>query len=125
MPLTHNAARGEVPLTVGGVDLVIAAEMGGLAQLSAELRCDSFLELMRRISGQEVATMYAAVRILPVKGDPIAAAAAMTVSDLPAVQAAVSTALLHHSKGTSPGKGRAARKRASPGGDGRKSPSEI
>lgn len=96
MALVHNAERGEIPLTVGGVDLVIAAEIKRLATLSTRLGCQSFADLYSRLANVEVAAAVAAVEILALKGDPDAAVAKMTIADLPACKDAFAAALLHH-----------------------------
>ncbi|SFM00653.1 hypothetical protein SAMN03159423_4872 [Bradyrhizobium sp. NFR13] len=96
MSLAYNAERGEVPLTVGGVDLVIAAEMGRLASLSGRLNCQSFMELYLKLAGVEIGATVAAVEILAVKGDATKAIAAMSIADLPACKDAFLAAMLHH-----------------------------
>lgn len=96
MSIPYNAERGEVPLTVGGVDLVIAAEMRGLAALSTRLNCQSFMELYLKLAGVELAATIAAVEILTIKGDGIKAVADMSIADLPACKVAFTAALLHH-----------------------------
>jgi len=126
MPLPYNAERGEVPLTVGGVDLTIAAEMGRLAALSARLGCQSFMELYMKLAGVELAATVAAVEILAVAGDPTAAVQAMSIADLPACKGAFLAALLHHSD-KAEGNAAAAKGKIettkSPGGDGKDSQS--
>ncbi|MGB5903812.1 MAG: hypothetical protein WBH00_13270 [Xanthobacteraceae bacterium] len=124
MSLTYNAERGEVPLTVGGVELVIAAEMGRLATLSGRLNCQSFMELYTKLAQVELQATMAAVETLAVKGDPTAASKAMTIADLPACKTAFIAAFLHHG-GKSSGNGEAAkgkRKSRSRGGNGLDSP---
>lgn len=121
MPLPYNTERGEVPLTVGGVDIVIAAEMGRLAALSSRLGCQSFMELYMKLAGVEVGASIAAVELLAVSGDPTAAVKAMSIADLPACKDAFVAALLHHAE-KAPGnvvavKGKTATA-TSPGGDG-------
>lgn len=96
MSLAYNSERGEVPLTVGGVDLVVAAEMGRLASLSGRLQCQSFIELYSKLAGVELVATMAAVELLAVKGDTGAALKAMTLADLPACKDAFVAALLHH-----------------------------
>ena len=96
MSVTYNAERGEVPLTVGGVELVIAAEMGKLATLSSRLGCQSFMELYMKLAGVELASTLAAVELLAIRGDSAAAVKAMTIADLPACKDAFVAAFLHH-----------------------------
>lgn len=96
MPLPYNAERGEVPLTVGGVDLVIAAEMGRLAAISTRLRCETFMELYMKLAGVELAATLAGIELLAVSGDPTAAIKSMSIADLPACKDAFVAALLHH-----------------------------
>lgn len=96
MSVAYNAERGEVPLAIGGTDLVIAAEIGALASLSTRLGCQSFMELYMKLVGVELAATVAAVETLTVKGDPTAAIKKMTIRDLPACKDAFTAALLHH-----------------------------
>jgi len=123
---TYNSERGEVPLTVGGVDLVIAATMGGLASVSSRTGCQSFKELYQRLIFAEVAAVIAGIEALTVKGDVIAALKVLSLSDIPACKDAFLAALAHSAK-VPGGKPRAVRRRkkASPGGSGKDSPSEI
>ncbi|MGX9390509.1 hypothetical protein ACWX0K_07150 [Nitrobacteraceae bacterium UC4446_H13] len=123
MSLTYNAERGEVPLTVGGVDLVIAAEMGRLATLSGRLNCQSFMDLYTKLAQVELQATMAAVEVLAVRGDPAAALKAMSLVDLSACQTAFTAAFLHHAD--KPGNGEAAKgsqANQSPGGNGSDSP---
>lgn len=94
--LAYNAERGEVPLRVGGTDLVIAAEIKRLATLSTMLKCQSFFELYSKLANVEIAATVAAVEALSVRGDTSAAIAGMTIADLPACKDAFTAALLHH-----------------------------
>lgn len=122
--LAHNSERGEVPLSVGGVDLVIAAEMGRLAALSARLGSPTFDDFYRRLVGVEIEACRAGIELLCVGGDFGKALVLMTLKDLPACSNAFRDALLHSAgKSTQPGKARAAaRPRASRGGRGRNLP---
>lgn len=94
--LPYNAERGEVPLHVGGTDLVIAAEIKRLATLSTALGCQSFFELYSKLANVEVAATIAAVEALTIRGDTPSAIGAMTIADLPACKDAFTAALLHH-----------------------------
>jgi len=96
MTLEVNGARGEVALTVGGVDLVIAATMKGLAALSTALGCKTFNDLFERLSLGEINAAMNAVRLLAVKGDGAKAADAMELSDMPGALAAFNKAIGHH-----------------------------
>lgn len=97
--LPANGERGEVALRIGAVDLVIAAEIGGLAALSTALRCKSLAELYELTLALEVNAVMAAIRCLTVRGDAEAAVAALTLADFPAAKAAFEAALLHHMQG--------------------------
>lgn len=123
---TYNSERGEVPLSIGGVDLVIAATMQGLAQVSGKLRCTSFSELYGKLVNVEIAAVIAGVEGLAIKGDVGKAMKALTLSDLPACRDAFLTALAHSAK-RSEGNAEAAEDatKESPGGSGSNSPSEI
>jgi len=100
MSLAYNAERGEVPLKVGGTDLVIAAEIKRLATLSTALGCQSFFELYSKLANVEVAATVAAVENLTVRGDVTVAVKGMTIADLPACKDAFTAALLHHASKT-------------------------
>lgn len=122
MPLPYNAERGEVPLSVGGVDIVIAAEMARLAGLSSRLGCQSFMELYMKLAGVELGATLAAVELLTVAGDPTAAVKAMSIADLPACKDAFVAAMLHHADKASGNAVAAGGKKAtgeSHGGDGK------
>ena len=99
MTLEVNGARGEVALTVGGVDLVIAATMSGLAAISTRLECKSLSDLFVRLSGVEAAATMAAVELLTVRGDKVAALAALKLRDFKACSEAFALALAHHFEG--------------------------
>ncbi|CAM5401708.1 hypothetical protein AFEL58S_02044 [Afipia felis] len=120
MVLPYNSERGEVPLAVGGTDLVIAAEMEKLAALSGRLNCQSFLELYSKLAGVELVATMAAIELLAVKGDTGAALKSFTITDLPACKDAFVAALLHHtSKAGGNGDGaRGGTTSKSPGADG-------
>lgn len=108
MALEANGARGEVPLTVGGVDLVIAASMGGLAKLSTRLDSRSMGDLFEKLANVEVNTVIAGLELLTVRGDAKAAIAALKLGHFPAIAKAFSAALAHHF-GDDEGNGEAAR----------------
>lgn len=99
MALEVNGARGEVALTVGGTDLVIAATMKGLAAVSTRLGCQSLQDLFMRLSGTEVAATMAAISLLSVRGDAEKAVDALTLKDFPACAEAFAKALSHHFEG--------------------------
>lgn len=97
--LPVNGARGEVALRVGGVDLVIAAEMGRLAALSTAMGHPTLAEFQRRLVGLEVSTAILAVRHLTVMGDAEAAIKEMRMSDFDVCSSAFVAALNHHFDG--------------------------
>ncbi|MBZ9873491.1 hypothetical protein LB542_21910 [Mesorhizobium sp. BR1-1-9] len=99
MALEVNGARGEVALTVGGVDLVIAATMAGLAAVSTRLECKSLADLFVRLSGVEAAATMAAIELLTIRGDKFAAVAALKLKDFKACADAFAVALSHHFDG--------------------------
>jgi len=99
MALEVNGARGEVPLTVGSVELVIAATMAGLAATSTRLQCKSMSDLFERLSGVEPAATLAAIDCLTIRGDKQAALAAITLKDFPSCAGAFAQALNHHFDG--------------------------
>ena len=91
-----NAERGEVPLTVGNVNIVIAAEINRLAAVSTSLKCMSFAELYQRLMAVELAASLAAIQHLTVRGNAEAAVRALKLGDLPACKVAFTEALSHH-----------------------------
>lgn len=95
-PLPVNGARGEVALWIGDVPLVIAATMGGLSAVSTRLDCKSFQDLFVRLSGVEVAATVAAIELMTVKGDRLAAIDKLRMKHFSACAAAFSAALAHH-----------------------------
>lgn len=95
-PLPVNGARGEVPLWIGDVPLVIAATMGSLSAVSTRLECKSFQDLFVRLSGVEAAATLAGIELLTVKGDRLAAIDSLRLKHFPACAAAFSAALAHH-----------------------------
>jgi hypothetical protein len=118
--LPHNAQRGEVPLQVAGVDLVIAAEMGRLAAVSSRLGCQSFPDLYSRLANVELNAVFAGVELLTVRGDVGKAIAGITLRDVKPCQDAFIKALLFHTEGQSEGNGAAASETSqSPGGSGK------
>ena len=124
MIATFNSERGEVPLTVGGVELVVAATMGGLAQVSSRLGCQSFGELFRKLTEVEINAVMAGVELLAVRGDTGKALKAMSIADLPACRTAFLAAMMHHADRVPAGNVDAAGETTgnSPGGHGKKPP---
>ena len=98
MAVPVNGARGEVALTIGDTELVIAASMEGLAAVSSHLGCKSMAEMFARLSYVEVAAAMAAIRFLTVRGDSDAAMKALNLSHFDAIADAVTLALSHHFK---------------------------
>lgn len=126
--LACNGARGEVPLTVGGVDLVIAAEMGRLAMLSSRLGCQSFADLYMRLANVELNAVMAGVELLAVRGDVGKAIAAISLKDVKPCQDAFIAAMLFHTEGQkdSAGNEEAANETSqSLGGNGKASPTSA
>ena len=123
----YNSERGEVPLTVGGVDLVIAATMEGLAKVSSKLGCTSFGELFGKLVNVEINAVIAGIEALTVRGDTGKAVNALTLKDLPACKTAFLASMMHHADGSGEGNVEAAGevKKESPGGSGNNSPTEI
>lgn len=98
-PLEVNGARGEVALWVGGVPLVIAAQLGGLSAVSTRLECKSLGDLFLRLSGVEVAATMAAIELLTVRGRKFDAIDTLRLQDFTACASAFSAALSHHFNG--------------------------
>jgi hypothetical protein len=98
-PLEVNGARGEVPLWVGSVPLTIAATMAGLAAVSTRLECKSLADLFVRLSGVEAAATMAAIELLTIRGDKVAALAELRLKHFRACADAFALALAHHFDG--------------------------
>lgn len=96
MTLEVNGARGEVALTIGDVELVIAATMEGLSAVSTALDCKSLADLFVRLSAVEISATRAAISYLTVKGDHTAANKALKLKHFKEVAAAFDKALSHH-----------------------------
>ena len=64
-----NKARGEVPLKVGGVDLILCATMENLDALEQATGGLALLELMERIGSCHGSTLKAGLKSLAVEGD--------------------------------------------------------
>lgn len=123
MTLPCNAERGEVPLTVGDVELVVAAEMAGLAKLSTRLGSPGFSELYTKLVSAEINATMAAVECLTVNGNAKKALEKITLADLPRCTEAFAKAFSHHAEKVS-GNEKAAKVETieSLGGDGKDSP---
>lgn len=125
-PLNVNGARGEVPLKIDDVELVIAATMEGLAALSTKLQCQSLADLWGRLSAMEVNAVLAGINTLTVKGDKSAALAVLKIKHFKACQNAFIMALNHQIDGEEGNEDAAEEKtKASPGGNGNSSLSAI
>lgn len=91
-----NGERGEVNLNIGGVELVIAAEMKRLASLSTALELSSLQGLYERLLGVEVVATMTAIRCLTVRGDAALALSKLKLSHFADCKIAFSAALSHH-----------------------------
>lgn len=111
-PLAVNGARGEVPLWIGDVPLVIAATMGGLSAVSTRLECKSLNDLFQRLSSVEIAATSAAIELLAVKGDRVAAIEKLRLKHFSACSDAFLVALSHHFDDGDEGNGEAVEKAA-------------
>lgn len=67
--LPCNEARGEVRLFIDDVELIIAAELGGLSAVSNRLQCKSLNDLFLRLSVVEIEATIAGIELLTVRGD--------------------------------------------------------
>ncbi len=67
--LLHNAARGEVPVTIGGVDLVFAAEIGRVATLGSVLSAKGWNDLLAKMLSGEPEQIRLSIETLAVRGD--------------------------------------------------------
>lgn len=64
-----NPERGEVELTIGDVTVILSPEFHRFGALSSKIRTKSTQELIERISGLEVETMYACVDCFTSEGN--------------------------------------------------------
>lgn len=117
-----NAARGEVALKIGTVNLVLAATIEGLSAVSTALDCKSLSDLFVRLSGTEVAATRAAIQFLTVDGDKDEALGVLKLKHFSACADAFAKVLAHHFEGeegnASAAKG--AKQSRSLGGSGKK-----
>ncbi|MGX5710492.1 hypothetical protein [Brucella lupini] len=107
MELPVNGARGEVGVTIGGVEIVLAATMKGLAAVSQELGCKSMNDLFARLSDAEINAAMVGLRHLTVQGDAAAAIERLNLSHFASLSTAFQAALAHHFKGEPAGNGEA------------------
>lgn len=99
-----NAERGEVPLQIGSVHLLVCVEFARLSRLSRAVGTETMDELYRRLVGFEPFTAAAALRCLAVHPDGEEEARALATSaigdlssaDEEAFRAAMSDALSAH-----------------------------
>ncbi|TIX89189.1 hypothetical protein [Rhizobium sp. P44RR-XXIV] len=98
-PLPVNEARGEAPLWIGDVPLVLGAEMGRLAAVSSRLQCKSLNDLFLRLSGVEAAATWAAIELLTIEGDVVKALEALKLQHFAACAVAFNLVLSHHFEG--------------------------
>ena len=95
MALEVNGARGEVGLTIGGTEIVIAATMAGLSAVSTRLECKSMSDLFQRLSAVEPAATVAAIELLTVKGNGAEAAGKLKLKHFKSAAEAINAALMH------------------------------
>ncbi|MGF9564167.1 hypothetical protein AAIH70_11720 [Neorhizobium sp. BT27B] len=107
-PLVVNEARGEVPLWVADVPLVLAAETGRLAAVSSRLQCKSLNDLFVRLSDVEASATFAGIEILTVKGEWLEAIKKIKLKHFGACRTAFLAVLAHHFDGEEPGNEEAA-----------------
>lgn len=96
MSLPVNGERGEVGIKIGHTEIVIAATMEGLANVSTELKCKSLFDLYERLGQVEVAATIAGIRHLTIRGDKEAAIRLLKIKHFSAVSDAFNAALSHH-----------------------------
>lgn len=109
--LECNGARGEVPLRIEDIDIVIAAEIGKLAAVSTALGCKSMTDLLLRLGGAEPSAVLAGLRFLTVRGDSDKAIEKLKLRHFNECAIAFDKALSHHFEEVS-GNGAAAVKAA-------------
>jgi len=101
MKLPVNGERGDVGITIGDTEIVIAATMEGLANVSTELKCKSLIDLYERLGQVEVAATLAGIRHLTVRGNKEAAIAKLKIRHFKVISEAFNAALAHHHDGES------------------------
>lgn len=67
--LLYNAARGEVPVTIGGVDLVFAAEIGRVASLGSVLEVKGWSDLLAKMLSGDPEHIRQSIEVLAVRGN--------------------------------------------------------
>lgn len=68
MMVEVNTVKGETAVKIGGVEIVLAATMEGLAQVSAATGRPTMPELFNRLLGGEIDTVLVAIRLLTRRG---------------------------------------------------------
>lgn len=94
--LLHNAARGEIPVTIGEVDLVLAAELGRVATLASVLGVSDWGALVEKILIGTPAQIRHGIEVLAVRGNVEKAIDRFQDDDLIALQEAVRAVLTAH-----------------------------
>lgn len=69
MTLPANSARGEVAVRIGRLDVVLAATMEAISQVSSATGYPPLAELCRRMTSGEPATCRAALRAFVIAGE--------------------------------------------------------
>lgn len=90
-----NKSRGEVAVTVAGVELILCATMENLDKLEQETAGASIAELMRNLGACHKSTLKAGLLSLSVEGDAEKAWSGQTgIVEFPKIQQAVQAALV-------------------------------
>ncbi len=67
--MAANKAKGEIAVTIGGVDLVLAVTPDGLARFDATMAAGTFHEIYRLLSGGGPVAVREALKCFVVDGD--------------------------------------------------------
>lgn len=96
--LLHNAGRGEVPVTIGGVELILAAELGRIASAASVTGASDWGSLVQKILLGEPHEVRAGIEAFAVRGNVEKAVDRFDATDLPAFQTAVTAMFSSHVK---------------------------
>jgi hypothetical protein len=107
MTALPNPLRGEAPLKIGDVDLVVAIEFGSLARFSRALGSDSMDEVFRRLLGFEPFAAALALRCFTIHANgkeeaeklAVAAIGKLSAADEASWRAAFEEAIAAHIDG--------------------------
>lgn len=89
-----NAARGEVDLKAGGKTFTLCAELARVAAWCHDLKIESLIEMQRRVYNADPMVLLSGVKQLCVSDNADELIGALHFRDYPAVQGALTKALV-------------------------------